>query len=218
MSKLFRIILIAYLVTSPVLILFLIYKTAFLTTQIYELQNRLMEKNVVERFPLEAIDTEGIPRIGLLNAPVKIYWYADVDCHACEESFQNIIEVSEAFSEDVVVFFKLLPSEKKADQLVNQLLFHAWDEGDFIDLATLLFSDSSFREPSSLKNLKNALLLSSNESAKHEEYDIVLAQNLKEFQELGTFSTPTFVVNGTVWSGSGKAKLVKEVQTALADK
>lgn len=218
MKKIFRVLLVAYLVTSPILILFLIYKTVFLTKKIFDLQNDFLTRNTVETYPVEALYTEDTPFLGSPNARVKILWYTDVDCSACQGSFQNISDLLNAYPEEIVVYFKFLPSENKTHQLAHQLLLHAWEKGQFFDIANLFFSDKSARQPSAVAQLKDEIGFPDEESETVASYDMALTQNLSEFRALGTYATPTFVVNGKVWSGSNKARLLTEIQAVPAPK
>lgn len=215
MKKLFHYLTVVYLVTSPVLILFLIYKTVFLTSKVLELQIAVLGKDAVAMYPTEALDIENTPFIGPLDARVKIFWYTDINCIACRGSFQDIVEVSKIYPEQVVIFFKLLPSESKANLLAHQLMLHAWQSGEFLDLATLLFSKADSLKSSSLEQLKTDIQFPSDDLKVLEAYNEALSRNLIEFQAMGTYSTPTFIVNGVVWGGSDKARLLTEIQAAL---
>ena len=214
MNKLFRVLLALYLVTSPILIVFLIYKTVFLTTKVFELQSTLVSKDAIGTYPIEAIQTAFVPHIGPSEAPVKIFWYADVDCSACRQSFQDILEICQTYPREVVVFAKLLPSENEFSMRTHRLLIHAWLEDRFVEVSALFFSDEIRDQPSTLSQWEKSLQFPTGPQSIH-SLNQALFQNLSEFRGLGAFSTPTLIVNGSVWQGWDKARLLSEIQANL---
>jgi len=215
MKKFFRILLALYLVTSPILIVFLVYKTIFLTAKIFEFQGALLSKDAVSTYPMEAIQTAFAPHIGLPEAPVKVFWYTDLDCVACRQSFQDILDICQAYPEEVVVFVKFLPSVNEYTMRAHRLLLYAWLKGRFLEVAGQLFTDEASGRLTELRQWEESLMFPNNPGAA-DSYSQLLDKNLSEFQTLGTFSTPTMVVNGSVWRGWDKARLLAEIQTSLA--
>jgi protein-disulfide isomerase len=164
------------------------------------------QANIVIRLaaPRAAVSLENTPLRGAASAPVKIVEFADYECPYCQQ-IQPVLERLEAEYKGKVVFAYKdvpLPMHSRA-QKAAEATHCAAVQGKYWEYHDLLFADRQLEVPQ-LKEAARKLKLNGEVFDKcldtGEQSEIVKSQ-LAEGQAFQLQGTPTFFINGRLFSG-----------------
>jgi protein-disulfide isomerase len=182
----------------------------------FQIEVSLAEPEVVS-------DIGSAPFIGPKDAPITIVEYADFQCPFCRQSQATLKQVLQSYGEDVKLVFKQLPLEMHAEAFsAAQASFCAGRQNSFWPYLDRLFtsqtlSDEALRKSAAtvgLDQAKFSACISSDESR------AAVLKDMEEARRLGINSTPTYVINGTIFRGTPSleqfASLIKQKKAAAS--
>lgn len=183
----------------------------------FQIEVSLAEPDV----PATVSDIASAPFIGPKDAPITIVEYADFQCPFCRQSQATLKQVLQSYGEDVKLVFKQLPLEMHAEAFsAAQASFCAGRQNSFWPYLDRLFtsqtlSDEALRKSAAtvgLDQAKFSACISSDESR------AAVLKDMEEARRLGINSTPTYVINGTIFRGTPSleqfAGLIKQKKAA----
>lgn len=192
-------------------------KTAYL--QSLRSQANIAIRLAPPRAPLSVKDT---PVRGASSAPLTLIEYADYECPYCQQIKPMLDKVEAEYKGKITFAFKDFPLPMHANaQKAAEATRCAQSQGKYWEFHDLLFEKKQMDIPS-LKGLARELKLDGSAFDKcvdsGEKADAVKA-HLAEAQALGLQGTPTFFVNGRLFSGTSYDALraiIDEELSALA--
>ena len=167
-------------------------------------------------------------QIGSEDAPVSIIEYRSLTCSHCAEfSNETYPLLKSEFIDTGVVKFELRPFALNAIDLNAFKLLHCADETDFFALDKLLFKEQKkwiVTNPSDqvLENSTKALGdygilfgISEDDYAEclnnEEITDFILSERINGVENFDISSTPTFIINGEIFSGNKSFEELKKI-------
>ena len=167
-------------------------------------------------------------QIGSEDAPVSIIEYRSLTCSHCAEfSNETYPQLKSEFIDTGVVKFELRPFALNAIDLNAFKLLHCADEADFFALDKLLFNEQKkwiVTSPSDkvLENSTKALGdygilfgISEDDYAEclnnEDITDFILSERINGVENFDISSTPTFIVNGEIFSGNKSFEELKKI-------
>jgi len=191
---------------------------------------------VISPFSVSSVlsnDTLKGMQIGDDDAPVSIIEYRSLTCSHCAEfSNETYPQLKSEFIDTGIVKFELRPFALNAIDLNAFKLLHCADEDDFFALDKLLFNEQKkwiVTNPSDqvLKNSTKALgdygiLFGISE----EDYadclnneditDFILSERIDGVENYDISSTPTFIINGEIYSGNKSFEELEKIILKLS--
>ena len=191
---------------------------------------------VISLFSVSSVlskDTLKGMQIGDNDAPVSIIEYRSLTCSHCAEfSNETYPQLKSEFIDTGIVKFELRPFALNAIDLNAFKLLHCADEDDFFALDKLLFNEQKkwiVTNPSDqvLKNSTKALgdygiLFGISE----EDYadclnneditDFILSERIDGVENYDISSTPTFIINGEIYSGNKSFEELEKIILKLS--
>jgi protein-disulfide isomerase len=145
------------------------------------------------------------PRSGPDNAPVTIIEYSDFECTYCRGVQPALKQVLQSFKEQVRLVFKHLPLDVHEHALsAAQAAVCAAQENKFWP-----FHDALFASDTLDRNSLEAAAISAGVDLSHftsclssETSDSYVRLHMREANQLGVTSTPTFLINGRIARGA----------------
>jgi protein-disulfide isomerase len=154
--------------------------------------------------PKVKVDTQGAPTLGPSDAPVTIVEFSDYQCPACRATHQIVKEVRAAYGDKVQWIYKEYPLKRHKDAFVAAEASHcAEDQGKFWEYQEVLFTAADLT-PESLINLAGQLGMSRDKFSQclqDSRYKALVEKNVRDATQAGLDRTPTFMINGTVFTG-----------------
>ncbi len=154
--------------------------------------------------PKVKVDTQGAPTLGPSNAPVTIVEFSDYQCPACRATHQIVKQVRAAYGDKVQWIYKEYPLKRHKDAFVAAEASHcAEDQGKFWEYQEVLFTSADLT-PESLINLAGQLGMSRekfSQCLQDSRYKALVEKNVRDAVQAGLDRTPTFMINGTVFTG-----------------
>ena len=146
------------------------------------------------------------PSFGDIDAPIQIYEFADFGCPYCLQMAQMMPEIVEAFGGKVRWVFKDFPIVElhESSQMAAEAGQCAFAQDKFLEIYELLFSEQPDQSKDNMYYFAEKAGL---DMAKFREcfdsrrYKSEVESDLREGIGLGINGTPTWVINGTKFSG-----------------
>ena len=176
---------------------------------------------------MEKISLENTPSKGAENGQIAVVEYSDFQCPFCKRGKDMLPEILEEYGDQVTIYYKQLPlpnhdwamkasiaslcaAEQGNDKFWE---FHdkIFDNQKEIDLATADETFKSYAKDLGLNTKEFDQCLGSKEIAARVQAD------LKEAQEIGVNSTPTFVVNGMKVPGANPQGVKSAINLKLSE-
>lgn len=154
------------------------------------------------------------PFLGSKEATVTIFEFSDFQCPYCRQAQDPIKQILTAYKDDVRLVFKHLPLDIHPQAFTSaQAAFCAGEQDLFWPFHDALFALEDLSLPATKKTATELGL-------NMEEFSICLVSDssrtaiLKDLQEakrLGIVSTPTFIINGRLFSGAIGFEAFREI-------
>jgi protein-disulfide isomerase len=167
--------------------------------------------------PTFEVKVGAAPTVGGKNAPVTIVEFSDFQCPFCSKALPILKELKKKYGDKIKVAFKHypLPFHKQAEKAaVASMCAHEQGEKKFWEYHDHLFENQSKLEVADLKAAAKKLGLKTqefDECLDGNKYLAYVRENVKEAQELGVKSTPTFFVNGKLVNGAQPVAVFSEL-------
>ena len=153
---------------------------------------------------LESKSLTGYPWKGSNNARVTIIEFSDFRCPYCRESQNTLKKVMAHYEADVKLVYRHLPLQTNSQALVPAIAAYcASEQGRFWELHDSLFISNDL-SLNSIKKLANEINMDShkfNTCLDSETSRIIVLNDLKDAVRLGITGTPTFIINGRIYTG-----------------
>ncbi len=169
------------------------------------------------------VDVANAPALGPADAPVTLVAFSDFQCPFCARVVPTLEQLRSEYGDRVRVVFKHfpLPIHPQAMQ-AHQAALAAGEQGKFWEMHDRIFADQQSLGRESLIAHAKALGLN---VAKFEraldspELEKRIRADVEEGSRVGVRGTPTFVVNGRLFSGAQPYESFKaQIEQALAAK
>jgi protein-disulfide isomerase len=152
------------------------------------------------------VDIEGAPARGPADAPVTLVAFSDFECPFCAKVTPTLERLADEYGGRVRVVFKHFPLPMHARAIdAHKAAQAAALQDAFWPMHDRIFADPEALDPESLRAHAEALALDL------AAYDAALASpeltariqaDVAEGQRVGVRGTPSFVVNGSLFSGA----------------
>lgn len=166
--------------------------------------------------------------VGLANAPVKIIEYADFECPACKAADPIIRNILQQYQGKVYYSYRHFPLGQHKNALAaSETAEAAGAAGKFFEMDTLLYSTqdewANLNNPiDKFKELAGSLGIDSGtveNAIKNKVYETKIIGDRTDGEKLNVDSTPSFFVNGTLYTGVMQEKeWQKIIDTELVKK
>jgi protein-disulfide isomerase len=173
-----------------------------------------IEKPERPLFELPAIGDS--PVYGQKDAPVTIYEYSDFQCPHCKDAVDTINEIKKKYPKKVKVVYKHypLPNHKDAKTAsIATMCVKEQDEAKFWPFHNLLFKNQQKLSVEDIKKYAKEFKLDEkkfNDCLDQQKYVDFIEKDVKEGNEVGIRSTPTFFVNGRIIMGNQSVETFEE--------
>jgi protein-disulfide isomerase len=161
------------------------------------------------------VNIDGAPSLGSVSAPVTVVEFSDFQCPFCARASAPLQRLLAANQGNVRFAFKNFPLEIHVDSaLAHMAALAAGEQGKFWQMHDLIFAHQRSIKRSDLLNFATQLNLDTVKFEKDIEspqLNARLADDISEGKRLGVVATPTFIVNGEVFSGFS----AEQLQTAI---
>ena len=176
------------------------------------------------------IDTSGAPKLGPDNAPVTIVIFEDFQCPYCGRFYGNLEKVLKKYQNKVKIVYKTFPLERihpwsKQAALAAQCAYNQsndkfWDFYNYFYKNQREFSKDNIEKKSEEFAKKIGLNIKKyKECLKDKKTEAEINKQMKDGAMLGVRSTPTFIVNGTIYQGAlSEEDISKAIDKALSGK
>lgn len=174
----------------------------------------------------DKISLENSPSKGNENAPVTVVEYSDFQCPFCKKGSAMLPQILDEFKDNVKIVFKQLPlaNHKWAKPAaIASLCSYEQGTDKFWEFHDSIFakqqeinvdnSDAKLKEIAENTGLDMAAYES---CIKSEEIAERVQSDIKEAQEIGVSSTPTFVVDGLIVPGANLEALKNAIESRLS--
>jgi len=155
----------------------------------------------------------GAPGTGSAGARVTIQEFADYDCPYCRRVQPTLEKLLADYKGRIRIVYRDLPLDIHPRSTAAAVAAHcAADQGRFWEYHRALFAAPDLGEES-LKGLAQSLKLDAASFAScraSKRYESVVERSVQEALRHGFYSTPTFVINGTVVVGAQAEGLFRE--------
>ncbi len=146
------------------------------------------------------------PAVGPADAPVLLVEYADYQCPYCQRAEENVQELLRRYPGKLRLVHRDYPLDSHPQARHAAAAAHcAGEQGRFFEYRRSLMLEPGDMQPADLRRRAEALrmdLPAFGTCLSTGRHDGVVQASLKEGQELGISSTPTFFVNGRMLLGA----------------
>jgi len=169
------------------------------------------------RRPEFVVETKDAPYSGGKDAIVTIVEYSDFQCPFSKQGSATIKKIKDSFGKKVRVIHKNFPLPfHKFAKTMAQASLCAWEQGNqkFWPFYETLFNNQTAGDNESLVKLAKTTGLRIDQFSdclKTEKYKQKIDNQIKEANDLGIKSTPTFYVNGKIISGAQKFEVFRDL-------
>ncbi|RLA64778.1 MAG: hypothetical protein DRQ88_06765 [Epsilonproteobacteria bacterium] len=167
--------------------------------------------------PEFTVTTNDVPSFGNKDAIVTIVEYSDFQCPFSKQGAEIIGKIKSSFGKKVRVIHKNfpLPFHKFAKNMAEASLC-AWEQGNqqFWPYYKKLFKNQTMGDNDSLIKLAGKSGLKRDQFSnclKNRKYKQKIDDQIKEANDLGIKSTPTFYVNGKIINGAQKFEIFRDL-------
>jgi protein-disulfide isomerase/uncharacterized membrane protein len=169
---------------------------------------------------------EGHPWIGSKNSAITIHEYADYQCFQCGKAHQFLRRLIAGHPGKIMLIHHHYPMDHEFNEVVVPEPFHigagkmamvaiyAASKDKFWEMNDALYAIGRQKAPFSTRTLAETTGFSSGELAEASRNPVikeVLLQDIRQGMKLGIVGTPTFVIDGKVYSGALPADILKEI-------
>jgi len=155
------------------------------------------------------------PVLGPGNAPITIVEFSDYQCPACRRSHELVRQLRKSYGERVRWVFKDFPLPGHPLARGAALAAHcAAEQGKFWEYQDLLFASPGELTPTRLTRLASDLGLEMEPFSRcldADKYQDRVDRNIEQARKLGFDTTPTFVINNRVVSGTPTAARFRQI-------
>lgn len=169
------------------------------------------------RRPSFDVDLGKAPVLGPETAKVTIVEFSDFQCPYCSKASETVHEIKKKYGNKVRVAFKQypLPFHKDAKKAaIAALCANEQSTDKFWKLHDVMFGDQTKLSVDELKKSAEKIGLKTEEFNNCLDSDKFAAQieaDIKQGQDLGVKSTPTFFVNGMLVSGAQPVEVFSDI-------
>ena len=178
-----------------------------------------------EATPLFAkVDVDGAPTRGPANAIVTLVEFSDFQCPFCANVTPLLVRLQREYPKNLRIVWKHFPLPMHAQARgAHRAAVAAGEQGKFWEMHDRIFARPGDLDRKTLENHARALGL---DFAKFEKaldspgVDAQIEDDISEGQSIGVRGTPTFVINGRVFSGAlpyeaFKAQVEQSIQAGV---
>ncbi len=169
-----------------------------------------------------AVQADGFPTLGPVDAPVTIVEFSDFECPHCARVGPTLKQIAEEYGDKVRLVFRNfpLPNVHNAAQDASEAALCAADQGKFWEMHDAIFADQGNLSVPRLKEIAGSLGLDQPRFDKcldsHMHADKVAA-DVRDGARAGVTGTPAFFINGRPLSGAVPFETIAEtVEEELA--
>ena len=167
--------------------------------------------------PVFQLKTEGAPSKGPSDAKVTLVEYSDFQCPFCSKAAATVAEIEKKYGKKVRIVFKNFPlpfhnNAKIASE--GALCAESFSKGAFWKMHDGFFADQSklSREDIIALAVKNKINETDFKAClDNKTFAAKVEEDIKEGQELGIKSTPTFFINGQLVAGALPLEAFSEI-------
>jgi protein-disulfide isomerase len=154
--------------------------------------------------PNVKVDIAGAPSLGPEDAPVTVVEFSDYQCPACRSTHEVVKQVKAMYGNQVRWIFKDYPLKIHKEAFKAAEAAHcAEEQGKFWEYQERAFTAGKL-DPDSLFNLAAEMGMDKDkfreclQSGKYKDY---INESIQDASRTGIDRTPSFIINGTVFSG-----------------
>lgn len=155
------------------------------------------------------------PSRGPAGAPVTIIEFTDYECVACRQYHEAAEKLRQSYPDGIRWVSKDFPLEPhEGARKAAEAARCANEQGKFWEYRNMLFANTGKFDPERLLAMASDLGLDMEpfkECYESGKYEKQVAKNLKEGQNIGITSTPSFVVNGKLVPGGPPVEEFKRI-------
>jgi len=164
--------------------------------------------------------SQGTAMIGPLDAPVQIMIFSDFQSKHSASAVLLLKDLLTEFPEQILLQFKHYPLDIHPDTyLAHEAVFAAGEQGKFLEMQDLLFSNLRKQDKEQLIKYAKLLKLDLsrfNDALEERVYYAFLLRDIALAEQLGVSNVPTMFINGTRLDGMPTlARLKPLVEVAL---
>jgi len=155
--------------------------------------------------------SDAVPHAGPGDGRIVLVEFFDFGCPACQEFAPQLKEVLEAYSTDVVIYYKQFPLDAHEDSKgAAQAALAAHKQGKYLEYHELLFANPNAHKKDALVGYAKKLGLDMKKwEADYAAAEVQVNADKAEGEASGVASTPTLYINGREYGGPQWAKYVK---------
>lgn len=165
--------------------------------------------------PFTNVSPENSPVLGEADAPVKIIEFSDYLCPDCRAEHSVVNRIKEIYGEKIQWVFKDFPLEMhNGAKKLAEAARCAGDQGKYWEYQDLLFGAEEKPDLEQLINYAERLGLETEQFGQCLENGAHLPEveeNVESGKEAGVNSTPTFIINGRLKSGTPSVEEFKQM-------
>lgn len=141
--------------------------------------------------------------LGATNPKITIYYYSDFACPICKSAYTKIKDVAKNYGQDVKIIVKdFLLHDESADLALAARC--AGEQGKFWLMHDMLFYKQGIKTEIELTSLAKDIGLDTTKFTQcfdNKKYLPNIRQDFMEAQDLGLEGTPTWIIDGEIFSG-----------------
>jgi protein-disulfide isomerase len=172
--------------------------------------------------PLTPVEIEGRPALGPADAPVVVVEFSDLFCPACRRAHETVHKIRAAYKDRIRLVFKDFPLERhKGAKLAAEAAHCAEAQGKYWEYQDRVFKAEEKPDRAMLE--KYAEQLGLDRSAFEDcldsgRYRSQVEEDIQAGRNIGMSATPTFIINGKMFSGSlSYDEFKQEIDAALRE-
>lgn len=175
--------------------------------------------NIIKIYPIVQINTEGLPFLGPLNAPVSVVVFDDYQCTACTVLDQILKDVVEMYREEVKLVIKHFPNSDHPFSIkaaVAARAAHA--QGKFWEFHRALFEKQASLNDNTIQSIATQLALDMtkfNRDLKSQNITAMVNRDLWDGRQLDIKVTPTVFINGKYLERRGLEDISDMIEAEL---
>jgi len=172
--------------------------------------------------PLTPVEIEGRPALGPSDAPVVVVEFSDLFCPACSRAHYTVHKIRDAYKDQIRLVFKDFPLERhKGAKLAAEAAHCAEAQGKFWEYQDMVFKSEEKPDRAMLKRYAERLGLDPTafeQCLDSGRYRSQVEDDIQAGRHIGMSATPTFVINGKMFSGAlSYDEFKQEIDSALRE-
>ncbi|MBN1797569.1 MAG: thioredoxin domain-containing protein [Spirochaetales bacterium] len=222
-KRISEILNLAFIVVVGILFAFILYQLIQINKDLVAVKRMLFETKIQSRQlqnkqRIEINEKDAI-QIGSIEAPVTMMLFIDVECDYCKRFNKDVIKLLKSEYVDtgkVRLVFKHFPIIDKHDLALNAALAleYANEEGKFIELFSKLMDIEKSLTEETLVKIGEELGLEKGKMRETFTSKVLKAKiqkHIEEAKEIGVKGTPSYVINGMLYTGAGSYDSIKKI-------